>query len=137
MQTKVLVVGVVRKDGAILMRKKPDGSEPYKESWYLFSGETRGGMLPDDAIKQAVLAQTGITIAVSENFSWDVESKRDFDGTEKYFVYLDVLCDYVAGELVPGSGIEKLEWIAIEDLPKYDIVPPSRILFQKLGYLPQ
>jgi len=38
-------------------------------------------------------------------------------------------------DLVAGEGIEKVEWIKIEDLANYDIVPPSRILFEKLGYL--
>jgi len=137
MQTKVLVVGVVRKDNAVLMRKKPDGSAPYKETWYLFGGETDGSRVPDDAIRETVLFQAGITIAVGQKFSWDTEIKHDLDGIEKYFVYLDVLCDYSGGELIPAPGIEKLEWVSTEDLHQYDIVPPSRILFQKLGYLPE
>ena len=51
------------------------------------------------------------------------------------FVYLDTLCEYVEGELLPSPQIEKLEWIDIDKLKNYDLVPPSRKLFEKLGYI--
>ncbi len=135
MPIKALIVAVIKKGDAVLMRKKPDGSPPYKETWYLFGDEVSAQKTPDEVIKETVLTQAGIHIKVSQKFSWDTETKHDLDDVEKYFVYLDVLCDFVDGELVPGPGIQKLEWVAIEDLSKYDIVPPSVILFQKLGYL--
>lgn len=135
MQTKVLIIGVVKKGNAILIRKKPAGSPPYKETWYLFGGEVSIDKTPSEVIEETAFAQAGVNVEVREKFSWDTEIKNDLDGIEKYFVYLDVMCEYVSGELVPGPGIERLEWVEIEDLPKYDIVPPSRILFQKLGYL--
>jgi 8-oxo-dGTP pyrophosphatase MutT (NUDIX family) len=135
MQTKVLVIGVVKNGNKVLMRKKPDGSLPYKETWYLFGGEISGQSAPEAAIEEAVLSQTGATVKAREKFSWDTEIKHDLDGVEKYFVYLDMLCEYVSGDLVPGEGIEKLEWVEIRDLAEYDIVPPSRKVFEKLGYL--
>lgn len=46
MQTKVLIVGVVKNNGAILMRKKPDGSPPYKEAWYIFGAEATADIDP-------------------------------------------------------------------------------------------
>lgn len=135
MKTKILVIGVVKKEDAVLMRKKPDGSLPYKETWYLFGGELTPDLTPQEAIINEVKAKTGIDIKVSENFSWDCEIKKDLDGEKKFFVYLDTLCEYVAGEPQLSEGIEKLEWISITELDNYDIVPPSRILFKKLGYL--
>jgi ADP-ribose pyrophosphatase YjhB (NUDIX family) len=135
MQTKVLIIAVVRKGNTILMRKKPDGSPPYKETWYLFGGEVSTDKTPDQVIVDTVKSQANIDIAVSQKFSWDTEVKHDLDGIEKYFVYLDVVCDYVSGELQAAAGIERLEWVDIKDLPKYDIVPPSLVLFKKLGYI--
>jgi len=135
MQTKVLIVGVVQKDGAILMCKKPDGSAPYKETWYIFGATATPDASPDDAIKAEIKAKAGIDVSIENKISWDTEIKHDLDGIEKFFVYLDVLCGYVSGELTVTEGIEKLEWVKREDLNKYDIVPPSRTLFKKLGYL--
>lgn len=135
MQTKVLIVGVVKKDGAILMRKKPAGSPPYKETWYIFGAEAVYDVDPDQAIIGEVLAKSGVNVVVKNKISWDTEVKHDLDGVEKFFVYLDVECEYVSGDIQPAEGIEKIEWVKPEDLLLYDIVPPSRILFQKLGYL--
>ena len=135
MQTKVLIVAVVKKDDAILMRKKPDGSPPYKETWYIFGAEATAEVDPDEAIISEVRAKSGVTVRVKNKISWDTEVKLDLDGIEKFFVYLDVECEYVSGEIQIAEGIEKIEWVKREDLPSYDIVPPSRILFEKLGYL--
>jgi hypothetical protein len=135
MQTKVLIVGVVKKDGAILMRKKPDGSPPYKETWYIFGAEATAYKDPDQAIIEEVQKKSGITVAIRNKISWDTEIKNDLDGVQKFFIYLDVECEYVAGDVQVGEGIEKIEWVSQENLASYDIVPPSRILFKKLGYL--
>jgi nucleoside triphosphatase len=131
MQTKVLIVGVVQKDGAILMRKKPEGSPPYQETWYIFGASATADVSPDEAIKREVKEKAGIEIEVKNKVSWDTEIKYDLDGIEKFFVYLDVICEYASGELTLAEGIEKLEWVKPEDLHNYDIVPPSRVLFQK------
>lgn len=137
MKTKVLNIAVIEHNGKILMRKKPDGSQPYKETWYSFGGEIIDGKNPEEAAKEIVKLQTGINIKLRKNLSWDTEIKKDLDGEEKQFIYLDSLYDYVDGNLIIGDNqnIEKLEWISIEDLEQYDIVPPSVILFKKMGYL--
>lgn len=127
METKTLIIAVIKKDDSILMRKKPDGSLPYEETWYLFGAESD--------LEEAVKAQTGIDISVGEQFDEDSEVKADHDGVVKQFIYKDVMCEYISGELVPGEGIEKLKWIPIAELKNYDIVPPSVKLFKKLGYL--
>lgn len=133
MQTKVLIVAVVKKDGSILMRKKPEGSPPYKETWYIFGAEATPYVDSDQAIIDEVKSKSGINIKVIKKISWDTEIKNDLDGVEKFFIYLDVECEYESGEIIT-DGIEKIEWVRPEDLSHYDIVPPSRILFEKLGY---
>ncbi len=135
METKVLIVAIVEKDGKVLMRKKPDGSPPYKETWYIFGAAATPEVDVNEAVRREVKAKAGIDIAVGSRVSWDTEIKNDLDGIEKFFVYLDVICEYESGELVASDGIEKLEWVEKENLGQYDIVPPSRVLFEKLGYI--
>lgn len=135
METKILVIAVVEKNGKILMRKKPEGSPPYRETWYLFGGALTTDVSVEDSIKNDLKLKAGIDIKLSKKLSWDTEVKNDVDGIRKFFVYLDVACSYVGGDLVPGDGVERLEWIAKDDLSNYDIVPPSRVLFRKLGYI--
>lgn len=135
MQTKVLIVAVVKKGNAVLMRKKPDGSPPYKETWYLFGAEATPELSPDEALKAHVKKQAGIDITIGQKFSWDTEIKHDLDGVKKFFIYLDVICKYTSGELTLTAGIEKLEWVEVKNLKDYDLVPPSVEVFKKLGYL--
>lgn len=135
METRVLIVAVVERDDMVLMRKKPDGSPPYDETWYIFGVAATPEVPVDKAITEEVRVKAGVDIAVRDKVSWDTEIKRDTDGVEKFFVYLDVICEYTGGELVAGDGVERLEWVDKARLDEYDIVPPSRVLFQKLGYM--
>lgn len=137
MLIKILVIGVVEKNNTILLRKKPDGSPPYKETWYLFGGELTESNSPDEAIIEQVKQQAGITIRVLKKIGWNTEVKHDLDGDEKQFIYLNTLCEYVDGDLVAAEGIEKLEWVSIDKLSNYDHVPPSRKLLHELGFLPE
>jgi len=117
------------------MRKKPDGSAPYKETWYLFGNEILPGVTPEKVIIDDVKNKSGIDITVTERISWGEEIKNDLDGVEKQFIYLRTICEYLSGELILTEGIEKIEWVPIAELKNYDIVPPSRVLFNELGYL--
>lgn len=135
MQTKTLIIAVIKKGESILMRKKPDGSPPYTQTWYLFGAEATPAKSPDELLKEHVKQQAGIDVSIKQKFSWDTEIKQDLDGIEKFFVYLDVICEYESGELTLSPGIEKLEWVPIQSLKDYDLVPPSVELFKKMGYL--
>ncbi len=135
MEIKVLAVALVEKDGRVLMRKKPAGSPPYKETWYIFGATITPEVSIDEAVKHEVKSKSGVDVTLGRRISWDTEIKKDLDGVEKFFVYLDVICNYVDGEFKVGEGVEKLEWVEKNDLGKYDIVPPSRVLFEKLGYI--
>jgi hypothetical protein len=136
MQTKVLIIAIVENDkGEILMRKKPDGSPPYTETWYIFGAELVAGQPLDETLRAHILKQAGIETKIARELSWDTEVKADLDGVTKQFVYLDVQCAYVSGELTITEGIEKLEWVPKDKLAQYDVVPPSKILFKKLSYM--
>lgn len=135
MKTKTLNIAVIENDGQVLMRKKPAGSPPYDETWYLFGGEVTDGISPEEATKSIVKTQAGVDIKLRENIGWDTEIKNDLDDERKQFIYLDSIYDYVGGDLASGEGIERVEWVPIEKLNDYDIVPPSRILFEKIGYI--
>lgn len=136
MQTKVLIVAIVENDnGDILLRKKPAGSPPYLETWYIFGAELAPGEDIQLTLRQHIIKQAGVSTTIASELSWDVEVKADIDGVVKQFVYLDVLCRYDSGELRLSEGVERLEWVPKTELIEYDNVPPSVKLFHKLGYI--
>lgn len=136
METKVLIVAIIENDqGDILLRKKPDGSPPYEQTWYIFGVELKAGEPLADTLEAHIREQVGIETSIVKEVGWDIEVKADLDGVTKQFVYLDVLCKYDGGELALTEGIERLEWVAKDHLAEYDNVPPSVELFKKLEYI--
>ena len=136
MKTIALVIGIIKDGDKVLLRKKPDGSLSYKETWYLFGGELNDENPDSEKVLISTLKkQANIDIEPVEKVGWDTEIKPDLDGNQAFYIYLDYLCEYKGGELIPGEGIEKLEWVPILELGNYDLVPPSKKLFKKLGYL--
>jgi hypothetical protein len=117
------------------MRKKFAGSKPYVETWYSFGAEFISGEDPLETFKNFIKGFAGIDISPTKHLSWDTETKEDHDGILKQFVYLDAEFKYLSGDLIVPEGLEKVEWIPLENLSQLDIVPPSVVLFKKLGYL--
>ena len=134
MNTKILLIALIKHEDKILFRKKPQGSPPYKETWYMF-GADLNGLDWQSLLIDSIKAQTGINITIEKTLGWDTEAKPDSAEENTFYIYLDCQCGYIDGELKPQPGIEKLAWIPISELKKYDIVPPSIKLLTRQGYL--
>ncbi|OGC47050.1 MAG: hypothetical protein A3A94_01200 [Candidatus Portnoybacteria bacterium RIFCSPLOWO2_01_FULL_43_11] len=136
MNTTILIIGVVKKDNQVLLRKKLPGAGPYKELWYLFGGKIElEKEAPEEIIQKTIKEQAGIDVKMTQRFGWDTEIKPNEQGVETFYLYLDTLCEYISGELKPGPGIFYLEWADIEKLREYKLNPPSKKLFRRIGYL--
>ncbi len=132
---KELIIAVIENGDEILMRKKPNGSEPHKETWYLFGCERVPNQ--DDAI--TLWSYLKIELCIDVDVSKELippafEIKKDHDGIEKNFIYLNMLCQYLNGTPKVPAGAERVEWIPKSRLKDYDIVPPSVALFKNLNY---
>lgn len=133
---KTLIIAVIENDDAILMRKKPFGSEPYKETWYLFGCELISDQDNSTTLKNYLKTEFGVDVEVNgEQISFANEVKMDHDGIEKFFTYINMQCRYLGGTLVVPKGLERVDWVPKEKLANYDLVPPSVLLLKKLGYL--
>lgn len=81
-------------------------------------------------------AELGIDVEVdNEPIPFGTEIKKDHDGIEKNFVYVNLCCKYLGGEVKTPKSAERVEWIPKDKLTEYDIVPPSVKLFKTLGWL--
>lgn len=133
---KELIIAVIGKDDSVLMRKKPQDSLPYKETWYLFGCEPVPNQDNPTTIKNYLKSELGIDVEVSsELLPPDFEIKQDHDGIEKNFVYTNLKCHYLGGNSKTPKGAERVEWISKDKLSEYDLVPPSRRLLKAMGYL--
>ncbi len=128
-------MAVIENEGKILMRKKPEGSKPYDETWYIFGVELSEGADPTESLVNYLKDEIGISVSIEKTIGWGSEIKEDHDGIVKQYVYLDTLCRYLSGEAKIPANCEKVEWVEKGNLSNYDIVPPSVELFKRIGYL--
>lgn len=134
--TKELIIAIIEKDNAVLMRKKPAGSLPYKETWYSFGCEPIPSQDNSKTLRDYLKTELGIDVEVDNKIiSLEGEIKQDSDGIEKNFIYINLRCKYLSGEPKIPEGSERVEWIPKDKLAEYDIVPPSIKLFKSLGYI--
>lgn len=135
MQTVILIIGVVKRGDAVLLRKKPAGSKPYNETWYSFGTEFVPGQEPTRTFIDYIKNYIGITVTASKKLGWDTEVKADRDNIIKQYVYLNFEFMYESGKLELPDGLEKVEFVPLDQLAKLDLVPPSVKQFKELGYL--
>jgi hypothetical protein len=136
MLTKELIIAVVDNGNELLMRKKPAGSFPYTEMWYLFGCEHVPRQNDERTMKEYLNKEIGIEVDVdSRSIPSAQETKPDHDGVTKLFTYTNLLCHYVSGIPQIPKGAEKIEWLLIEKLAEYDLVPPSVKLLREMGYM--
>lgn len=128
-------MSIVEKDDTILFRKKPIGSKPYTETWYLFGVELVSGNDPQETLVTYLQKTIGISVTIIKSLGWASEVKEDTDGEMTQFIYLDTLCAYISGEPQIPQGAEKIEWLSKNSLSSYDIVPPAVDLLTRVGYL--
>lgn len=133
---KDLIIAVIEKDNSILMRKKPEGSFPYKETWYLFGCEQIPTQDNPTTIKNYLKSTIGIDVEVDNKLiPFGTEIKEDHDGITKIFTYVNIRCVYLGGEPKIPNGAERVEWVKKDELKNYDLVPPSRKLLEDIGYI--
>lgn len=133
--TKTLIIGVIKKDDSILLRKKFKGSKPYTETWYSFGTEYNPDETPADTFIQYIKETVGIDVRPTAELSQSTETKPDPDGIQKQFIYLNLECEYISGDISIPPDLETVAWIPLQQLAEIDIVPPSVALFKRLGFL--
>lgn len=134
MKTVLMAIAVIKKDDQILIRKFDPAKNPYAEPWGLFGGRLEGEGTIVEMLNKELEARWNMTVAITEQLSWDEELKVDHDGEEKRFIYLDALCELASGDPKPVNINEELKWVKVGELSEYQQVPPSVKLLQKLGY---
>ena len=135
MKTAMMAIAVIKDGDKVLLRKFDPEKNPYKEPWGLFGGRLEGDGTVEEMLNKELLQRWNMTVHITEQLTWDEDLKKDHDGEEKRFIYLDAMCELSSGEPKPINPNEELTWVAIPDLAEYDHVPPGIRLFKKLGYV--
>jgi ADP-ribose pyrophosphatase YjhB (NUDIX family) len=110
---------VFRGDEVLLVRR---GQEPAINSWSLPGGLVELGETIEAAIHRELEEETGIAVRLLGIAAVLERIFPDPDGRIAYhYVLVDFLCDYVEGELTPGSDITAARFVPLSDIPGFDL----------------
>jgi 8-oxo-dGTP diphosphatase len=119
-QPLVGVGAIVFKGEAVLLVRR--GQEPARDDWSLPGGLVELGETLEAAIQRELAEETGITLRLLGIAAVLERIFPDPDGRIAYhYVLVDYLCDYLEGELTPGSDITAAQFVPLADLSRFDL----------------
>jgi 8-oxo-dGTP diphosphatase len=114
------VGAVVLKGSEVLLVRR--GQEPAKDSWSLPGGLVELGETMEAAIQRELAEETGIRVHLLKIAAVLERIFPDADGRIAYhYILVDFLCDYLEGELTPGSDITAARFVPLNNISRYDL----------------
>jgi 8-oxo-dGTP pyrophosphatase MutT (NUDIX family) len=140
---------IFSKDGKLFHGKKhPKKGGVYSNFWHIPGGGIKRGEDKMKALIREIREETGIDVSkypidlVDDSGSGESEKAIESTGEKvlckmRFFVYKIVISDKKADEIKIklGSDLETFRWIELKDINRDEITPPSRILFERLGFI--
>ncbi|MEJ2672278.1 MAG: NUDIX hydrolase [Deltaproteobacteria bacterium] len=129
-QPLVGVGAVVFKGDEVLLVRR--GQEPARDSWSLPGGLVELGETMAAAICRELAEETGITVRLLSHAAVLERIFPDADGRIAYhYVLVDFLCDYLDGELNPGSDITAARFVPLGEISGFDLAPHTAAVIRR------
>jgi 8-oxo-dGTP diphosphatase len=120
-EAPIVAVGVVLKRGpeVLLVQRL---NEPSRGRWSLPGGAVELGETVREAARREVQEECGLQIEPGEFLAIVDRIVHDEAGRVRFhYVLIDLLAEYVSGELTPASDISDARWVRAEELAKLDV----------------
>jgi len=128
------VGAVVMREGKVLLVKRSNA--PQKGKWSLPGGSVELGETLKEAAEREVKEETGLTIkAIDPVFAFDLIEHDSAGKLLFHYVIIDLLADYVDGEVHPADDISDAGWFNSEEVRSLAISGTTRELLKKIGFL--
>lgn len=153
METRIIVCWIVWKDSQILIGKKAKWKPPYPDVWHtlgwwienlelgkvLLKNKDYNNKYFQDELLRELKEEANISVINIKNICPKFRDKPREDITknkhwiETYYVFLEYLCEYNTGEVIPGDDIAEIQWVDKENLKNIPLTPPSIEMYKELG----
>lgn len=119
---------VFQNDTVLLVRRS---QPPYAGQWAIPGGKVRGGESLQQAAEREILEETGIAIRAGEPiFTFDLIEKDTDGNLQWHYVVVDLLADYLDGEVCAGDDAGAAGWFSRDQLATLPVNPLTRELLQ-------
>jgi len=129
MQPLIVTAAIIRKDGLVLVTRRPDG-KPHAGMWEFPGGKLDGGETPQECLRREIREELDLEVTVGPIF--EVTFHRYEWGPVLILAY----------ECSPSRGairnlqVAEHRWIAPRDLHRLDILPADLPIISKLNAPP-
>jgi 8-oxo-dGTP diphosphatase len=131
---RAAVGAVVMKEGKVLLVKRSNA--PQKGKWAIPGGSVKLGEILQEAAEREAKEETGLTIKATDPvFAFDLIEHDSAGKLLFHYVIIDLLADYVDGEIHPADDVSDAGWFSPEELRSLAISETTRELLKKIGFL--
>jgi len=114
---KVGVGAIVFKDGDVLLVRR--GQAPSEGLWSIPGGKVELGESLQRAVEREIFEETGITIHANEPiYTFDLVERDDAGRVKYHYVIVDLIADYVEGEIQAGDDAIDARWVSPGEIEK-------------------
>jgi ADP-ribose pyrophosphatase len=131
---RLAVGAVVFKDDRVLLVRR--GQPPAKDLWAIPGGSVEIGETLQQAAEREVREETGIRIrAAKPIYTFDVIERDESEGIRFHYVIVDLLADYISGELSAGDDADDARWVSADEINSLAVNSTTlQLLKTKFGF---
>jgi len=117
---RVGVGAVVFKDGNVLLVCR--GQTPSKGFWSIPGGKLELGETLQQGVEREIFEETGITIHAGRPvYTFDLIEHDSMGRVKFHYVIVDLMADYVNGEIQPGDDSIDARWVSPQEIEKLKV----------------
>ena len=130
---QVAVGAIVIKDGRVLLVKR---SQPPSEGlWAIPGGRGELGETLQQAAEREIVEETGLTIRAGDPvYTFDVIERDDAGRIRFHYVIVDLMADYISGELNASDDASEARWVTPEELDGLSVSESTKEVLKDVAH---